>query len=124
MFSSKRALGIVRFSLRTLLQVIPCQDLHIRIIDAATGELLRELVPDPRRDYQRTGRPPGPSPPPPANSSEGGPRPPDATPSPPAAPPPQPLNKHGPGPTNRRSGPRRCPETSHVGLTGFEPATP
>jgi transposase InsO family protein len=38
------------------------QDLHVRIIDAATGELLRELVLDPRRDYQPTGRPPGPAP--------------------------------------------------------------
>jgi transposase InsO family protein len=38
------------------------QDLHIRIIDAATGELLRDLVLDPTRDYQPTGRPPGPAP--------------------------------------------------------------
>jgi transposase InsO family protein len=38
------------------------QDLHIRIIDAATGELLRELTLDPARDYQPTGRPPGPKP--------------------------------------------------------------
>jgi transposase len=36
------------------------QDLHIRVIDAATGELLRELVLDPSRDYQPTGRRPGP----------------------------------------------------------------
>jgi len=36
------------------------QDLHIRIINAATGELLRELILDPARDYQPTGRPPGP----------------------------------------------------------------
>jgi transposase InsO family protein len=36
-------------------------DLHIRIVDAATGELLRELVLDPTRDYQPTGRPPGPT---------------------------------------------------------------
>jgi transposase InsO family protein len=38
------------------------QDLDIRIIDAATGELLRELVLDPTRDYQPTGKPPGPAP--------------------------------------------------------------
>lgn len=38
------------------------QDLNITIIDAATGEILRELVLDPTRDYQRTGRPPGPAP--------------------------------------------------------------
>ena len=36
------------------------QDLHIRIIDAATGELLRELTLDLARDYQPTGQPPGP----------------------------------------------------------------
>src|SRR3954454_5866727 len=38
------------------------QDLDVRIIDAVTGELLRELTIDPSRDYQPTGRPPGPAP--------------------------------------------------------------
>jgi transposase InsO family protein len=38
------------------------QDLHIRIIDAATGELLRQLTLDPTKIYQPTGRPPGPPP--------------------------------------------------------------
>jgi transposase InsO family protein len=38
------------------------QDQHVRVIDAATGELLRELTIDPTRDYQPTGRPPGPAP--------------------------------------------------------------
>jgi transposase InsO family protein len=38
------------------------QDLNIRIINAATGELLRELVLDPAKRYQPTGRPPGPAP--------------------------------------------------------------
>ena len=33
------------------------QDLDVRIVDAATGELLRELTIDPNRDYQPTGRP-------------------------------------------------------------------
>jgi hypothetical protein len=33
------------------------QDLHIRIINAATGELLRQLTLDPTRDYQPTRRP-------------------------------------------------------------------
>jgi transposase InsO family protein len=42
--------------------LILVQDLNIRIIDAATGELLRELVLDPTRRYQPTGRPPGPTP--------------------------------------------------------------
>ena len=36
------------------------QDLDIRVINAATGELLRELTLDPTRDYQPTGRKPGP----------------------------------------------------------------
>jgi Integrase core domain len=35
------------------------QDLNIRVINAGTGELLRELVLNPGRDYQPTGRPPG-----------------------------------------------------------------
>jgi len=38
------------------------QDLDIRIINAATGELLRQLTLDPDRNYQPTGRPPGPPP--------------------------------------------------------------
>jgi hypothetical protein len=32
----------------------------IRVVDAATGELLRELILDPSKRYQGTGRPPGP----------------------------------------------------------------
>jgi Integrase core domain len=35
-------------------------DLHIRIIDAETSQLLRELTLDPDRDYQPLGRPPAP----------------------------------------------------------------
>ena len=35
------------------------QDLNIRVINAGTGELLRELVLNPGRDYQPTGLPPG-----------------------------------------------------------------
>jgi transposase InsO family protein len=38
------------------------QDLHVRIIHATTGEILRELTIDPTKDYQGTGRPPGPTP--------------------------------------------------------------
>jgi hypothetical protein len=45
------------------------QDLHVRIMDAdvrimdaATGELLGKLTIDPTRDYQPTGKPPGPAP--------------------------------------------------------------
>jgi transposase InsO family protein len=37
-------------------------DLFIRIVDAETGELLRELTLDPNRNYQPLGRPPGPRP--------------------------------------------------------------
>jgi len=38
------------------------QDLHVRIINAATGELIRELTIDPARNYQPLVRPPGPQP--------------------------------------------------------------
>ena len=38
------------------------QDLEVRVINAATGEVLRDLVIDLTRDYQPLGRPPGPSP--------------------------------------------------------------
>ena len=41
--------------------IVLAQDLDIRIIDAATGELLRELVLDTSKRYQGTGRPPGPT---------------------------------------------------------------
>jgi transposase InsO family protein len=37
-------------------------DLYIRVVDAETGELLRDLTLDPERDYQPLGRPPGPRP--------------------------------------------------------------
>jgi transposase len=35
-------------------------DLDVRVIDAETGQLLRDLILDPTRDYQPLGRPPGP----------------------------------------------------------------
>jgi transposase InsO family protein len=41
--------------------IVLSQDLDIRIIDAATGELLRELILDTSKRYQPTGRPPGPT---------------------------------------------------------------
>jgi hypothetical protein len=34
----------------------------VRVIDAATGELIRKLTIDPTKDYQALGRPPGPQP--------------------------------------------------------------
>ncbi len=52
------------------------QDLDLRVIPAATGELLRQLTIHPACECQPTGRPPG--------------------------------------PTNRGSGPPRCPETPHA----------
>ncbi len=53
------SIGIGRTHTGTRVLVL-AQDLDIRIIDAATGELLRELVLDPSKRYQGTGRPPGP----------------------------------------------------------------
>jgi transposase InsO family protein len=41
--------------------IVLAQDLEIRVIDAATGELLRELTLDTSKLYQGTGRPPGPT---------------------------------------------------------------
>jgi transposase InsO family protein len=41
--------------------IVLSQDLDIRIVDATTGELLRELVLDTSKRYQGTGRPPGPT---------------------------------------------------------------
>ncbi|MCR1784650.1 hypothetical protein KVF89_19055 [Nocardioides carbamazepini] len=37
------------------------QDLNVQVIHATTGEILRELEIDLNRDYQPTGRPPGPT---------------------------------------------------------------
>jgi transposase InsO family protein len=54
------SIGIGRTHTRTRVTVL-VQDLNIRIIDAATGELLRELVLDTSKRYQPTGRPPGPT---------------------------------------------------------------
>jgi transposase InsO family protein len=41
--------------------LILIQDLHVKIINAATGEPLRELTLDPTKDYQPTGAPKGPT---------------------------------------------------------------
>lgn len=35
-------------------------DLQITVIDADTGEIIRDLILDTTRDYQPTGKPPGP----------------------------------------------------------------
>jgi len=52
-------IGVGRTHARTRVLML-IQDLEVRIIDAATGELLRELTIDPTRDYQPRGVPPGP----------------------------------------------------------------
>ncbi len=41
--------------------ILLIDDLHIRIIHAATGEILRDLTLDPTRSYQGTGAPKGPT---------------------------------------------------------------
>jgi transposase InsO family protein len=55
-----RHIGVGRTHARTPV-ILLVQDLHVTVINAATGELLRELIIDPRRDYQPTGKPPGPT---------------------------------------------------------------
>ena len=55
------SIGIGRTHARTRVLIL-AEDLDIRIIDAATGELLRDLILDPTTRYQGTGRPPGPPP--------------------------------------------------------------
>jgi transposase InsO family protein len=52
-------IGVGRTHARTPV-ILLVQDLHVRVINTATGELLRDLTIDPRRDYQPTGTPPGP----------------------------------------------------------------
>ncbi len=46
---------------RTPIIIILVADLDIRIIHAATGEILRDLTLDTTRDYQPTGAPKGPT---------------------------------------------------------------
>jgi transposase InsO family protein/transposase-like protein len=55
------SIGIGRTHARTRVRIL-VHDLDIRIIDAATGELLRQLTLNPAKRYQGTGRPPGPPP--------------------------------------------------------------
>ncbi len=54
------SIGIGRTHARTRV-LVPIHDLDIRIVNAATGELLRELTPDTTKRYQGTGQPPGPT---------------------------------------------------------------
>ncbi|MBA3800546.1 MAG: IS481 family transposase [Geodermatophilaceae bacterium] len=53
-------IGIGRTHARTCV-ILLIQDLQIRVVNAATGELLRDLILDPNRDYQPTGTPKGPT---------------------------------------------------------------
>jgi transposase InsO family protein len=55
-----RHIGVGRTYARTDV-ILLVHDLHVRIVNAATGEILRDLTIDPRRDYQPTGQPPGPT---------------------------------------------------------------
>jgi transposase InsO family protein len=55
-----RHIGVGRTHARTDV-ILLVQDLHVTVVHAATGEILRDRVSDPRRDYQPTGRPPGPT---------------------------------------------------------------
>ena len=50
-----RHIGLGRTYARTRV-ILLVQDLHVRVIDAATGELLRELIVDPTKDYQPKNR--------------------------------------------------------------------
>ena len=42
--------------------ILLVHDLHVTVIDATTAEVLRDLTINPHRDYQPTGKPPGPTP--------------------------------------------------------------
>ncbi len=53
-------IGIGRTHARTHI-ILLVDDLHVRVVHAATGELLRQLTIDPARDYQPTGKPKGPT---------------------------------------------------------------
>jgi hypothetical protein len=61
--------GIGRTHARTRVLLL-VQDLHVRVVNAATGELLRELTIDPARDYQPI-HPPHAKPTPPRTHTEG-----------------------------------------------------
>lgn len=77
--SRLRHIGLGREHARRRILILVA-DLNIRVIDAETGELLRELTLDPSKDYQPLGRPPGPRPKrhpaPPADGVKAGRRPP------------------------------------------------
>ena len=53
-------IGVGRTHARTPVLLL-VHDLHVRVVQAATGELLRDFVLDTTRDYQPTGAPTGPT---------------------------------------------------------------
>lgn len=55
-----RHIGVGRSYARTD-GILLVQNLHVAVVNAATGENLRDLGMDPRRQYQAIGRPPGPT---------------------------------------------------------------
>lgn len=55
-----RHIGVGRTHARTHVKLL-VHDLDVTIINATTGQILRELTIDLDRDYQPTGRPPGPT---------------------------------------------------------------
>ena len=58
--SQLRHIGLGRENARTRVLVLVA-DRYVRVVNADTGELLRELNIDPTKDYQPLGRPPGPA---------------------------------------------------------------
>jgi len=56
-----RHIGVGRTHARTDI-ILLIQDLHVTVINAATGEILRDLIIDPRRNYQPQNRPAAPNP--------------------------------------------------------------
>jgi hypothetical protein len=52
--------GVGRHHYRTRVLIL-AHDHHIKIINAATGEVLRDVTLDPTSDYQPTGAPKGPT---------------------------------------------------------------
>lgn len=59
--SQLRHIGLGREHARTRILALVA-DHYIRVVNAETGELLRELTLNPNKDYQALGRPPGPAP--------------------------------------------------------------
>ena len=53
-------IGVGRTHARTPVLLL-VHDLHVRVVDAATGELYRDFIVDTSRDYQPTGAPKGPT---------------------------------------------------------------